>query len=100
MTRREGDEEINDEELDDPINRAYHEVVDPQDLLLNETTRTLVAACLQQAAWKFVSRDRECTRGNREKDHVLEKQYWPCVSATRREFFLHTLMSVRTASDV
>ena len=31
---------------------------------------------------------------------ALEKQYWPCVSATRREFFLHTLMSVRTASDV
>ena len=59
MTRREGDEEINDEELDDPINRAYHKVVVPQDLLLNETTKALIAVCLQQAVWKLVSRDRE-----------------------------------------
>jgi hypothetical protein len=57
VTRREGDEEINDEELDDTINRVYHEVVEPQDLLLNETARTLVAACSQQSAWKLVSRD-------------------------------------------
>jgi hypothetical protein len=47
VTRREGDEEINDEELDHTSNRANHEVVTPQDLLLNESVRTQPALSKQ-----------------------------------------------------
>jgi len=66
---RETYEKINFEESHDTINGPFHEVVQPQDLVLNQTAKTLVAAALQ-AAWKVSRETIKRTRRNREM-HVM-----------------------------